>query len=66
MSKMDEVFDLVVRGKSKLIAAAVQEALDEGNAAPSARIAAAPARAHITAIFSSPASVRRTRKSLRW
>ena len=34
MSKMDEVFDLVVRGKSKLIAAAVQEALDEGNAAP--------------------------------
>ena len=31
---MDEVFDLVVRGKSKLIAAAVQEALDEGNAAP--------------------------------
>ena len=33
MSKMDEVFDLVVRGKSKLIAAA-QEALDEGNAAP--------------------------------
>ena len=34
MSKMDEVVDLVVRGKSKLIAAAVQEALDEGNAAP--------------------------------
>ena len=34
MSKMDEVFDLVVRGKSKLIAAAVQEAMDEGNAAP--------------------------------
>ena len=34
MSKMDEVFDLVVRGKAKLIGAAVQEALDEGNAAP--------------------------------
>ena len=34
MSKMDEVFDLVVRGKAKLISAAVQEALDEGNAAP--------------------------------
>ena len=33
---------------------------------PSARIAAAPARAHITATFSSPASARRTRKSSRW
>ena len=34
MSKMDDVFDLVVRGKAKLIGGAVQEALDEGNAAP--------------------------------
>ena len=34
MSKMDEVFDLVEKGKAKVIANAVQEALDEGNAAP--------------------------------
>ena len=33
MSKMEEVRELVVKGKAKLIAAATQEALDEGNAA---------------------------------
>lgn len=33
MSKLDEVFKLVSIGKSKLIAAAVQAALDEGNEA---------------------------------
>ena len=33
MGKMEEVRELVVKGKAKLIAAATQEALDEGNAA---------------------------------
>lgn len=33
MSKLDEVFKLVSIGKSKLIAAAVQAALDEGTEA---------------------------------
>lgn len=31
MSKMEDVSSLVIKGKAKLIAAAVQEALDEGN-----------------------------------
>ena len=33
MGKLEEVRELVVKGKAKLIAAATQEALDEGNAA---------------------------------
>ncbi|MDO4273684.1 MAG: corrinoid protein [Eubacteriales bacterium] len=33
MSKIEEVSGLVIKGKAKLIAAAVQEALDEGNEA---------------------------------